>query len=158
LETARLILREATEADVGHILRAGLREADKIEAFRMTGRDPYEALHASWALSSHRYIVELDGQPKAFAGCAPLGLLGSVGVPWLITTEDAPQHWRRFLRMSCVIMRRFVASYDRLQNRVDVDNTASIRWLKWLGFTVHENNPVPFGPGQFPFYPFELEV
>lgn len=151
----KVIFRHATEADVGRIIDLGLREADLIECRRMTGRPIHEALHHSWAVSLHRYAVVLNDDPVAFAGCYPLNLFEGVGSPWLITTNEAPRHWWRFLKFSRLILEIFKQDYNKLTNVVDAENKTSIKWLKWLGFNVSEEITVVRG---FPFHRFEMEV
>jgi hypothetical protein len=42
--------------------------------------------------------------------------------------------------------------YGPLINFVHTDNEKSIRWLRWIGFTIAA--PVPFGIKQHLFHPF----
>ena len=46
--------------------------------------------------------------------------------------------------------------YTWLVNWVDDRNTCAIRWLKWMGFTIHE--PEPYGVANLPFRRFDMKM
>jgi hypothetical protein len=47
-------------------------------------------------------------------------------------------------------------AFPHLVNFVHAKNTTSVRWLRRLGFTLHE--AVPYGALGEPFHPFELRA
>jgi hypothetical protein len=152
---AKVTMRPAIEADAHLIMERGLRPADLLECSRMSPRPVLDALHFSLVASTHSYVVERNGEIMALAGCYPTKILQGWGSPWLVTTEDAPQYWRPFLRFSRKILDQFKTSYRVLTNVVDVENTASQRWLTWLGFEVLDT---PVFVRGYPFYRFGMEV
>ena len=64
------------------------------------------------------------------------------GIIWLVATDDIAAHPVAFFRLSRRIFNNLKEGYSLLENYVHVNNTLSIRWLKWLGFTIEppQNN------------------
>lgn len=95
-----------------------------------------------------------DGEPVALFGVGALSLLQGVGTPWLLGTDRMWRHPRTLV----VEGRRYLSTmrslYPHLVNYVDARNDASIRWLKRLGFTLHD--PAPYGAMGLPFHKFEV--
>jgi len=89
-------------------------------------------------------------------GVAPASLLGSVGVPWMIGTQEIDSHAKAFLRRNKAYVERMSELYNYLVNFVDARNTRAIGWLKWLGFTILEAQP--HGPDGLPFHRFEMRA
>jgi len=86
-------------------------------------------------------------------GVIPTSLLTGGGVIWLLGTDDVKRNARGFLEVSPGCLAQIMTRYHHLHNYVDQRNTASIRWLKWMGF---EFQPAqPFGPYGLPFHRFE---
>jgi hypothetical protein len=46
--------------------------------------------------------------------------------------------------------------FPEMRNYVDARHARSIRWLKWLGFTIEEARPMGFAG--LPFHPFGMRV
>ena len=130
-----------------------MREADVLEV-SATGNLPYESLTEGFNLSSRCWTGLVDNRPAAIFGVAPMSVLGGVGSPWLLGTDTCMKVKREFLTGSKPYVEQMLGLYPRLVNYVDVRNTASIRWLKWLGFEIHE--PIPFGLSGELFHPFEM--
>ena len=128
---------------VDHVLDVAenLREEDELEVHLshcMAGR---EAVIESWAYSEVvRGMLTDDGQ-----AC---GLCGVVGQRiWMLGTDRLTEN-RKARWQLCVEGRKWVDNcleeLDRpLFNQVYSKNHESIRWLKYLGFTVER--PRPFG-------------
>lgn len=110
----------------------------------------YEAVQGS--LNVKKIVV--NGKVVAVFGDAVYSLLGSVGVPWLISTVHVENHAKAFLKVCRPEVQGMLTRHRQLINYVDARNTAAIRWLKWLGF--HFGELTPYGPKRLPFYPFTL--
>lgn len=78
-----------------------------------------------------------DGTPLCVYGVVPLRLLPPAGQPWMLAHRDLPRHARAFLRESRRWLQGEQARYEYLVNWVGAWHTRSIRWLSWLGFTIH---------------------
>ena len=131
-----------------------VRQADIDEITEALGvpieRALYEAVQGS--LNVKKIVV--DGKVVAVFGDAVYSLLGSVGVPWLISTVHVEHHARAFLKVCKPEVQAMLTRHQHLLNYVDVRNTVAIRWLKWLGFSF--GPAAPYGARRFLFHPFTM--
>lgn len=150
---AKVIFRPVESGDVGYIA-AHLREADRQEiAATRPNADPADVIANAVLRSSHTWVAA-NGSPIAIFGVAPVSLLGSIGSPWLLATDEAFKHPRTLV----VAGRRYISTmralYSKLFNYVDARNDKSIRWLRRIGFTVLP--AVPYGVEGELFHRFEM--
>lgn len=131
-----------------------LREADQLEVYAATGRDPDKALRDAWKNSLHRWSIVWRGEIIGLFGLSSLSLMGRTGVPWLLGTDKMKEIKLTFVKQSVHFISAMLEIYPVLMNWVDARNTLSIRWLKWLGFKM-KNQPQPYGFEKRPFYYFE---
>jgi hypothetical protein len=129
-----------------------MRQADRDEVFAASKKTPREALEYSLAKSTEAWTVLIDGRPEIMFGVGDINILAGVGAPWLLGTDAVEEHAKVFLRGSITWRNQLLSRYSTLRNFVDARNTASLRWLKWLGFRVLD--PVEMGGNQF--HLFEL--
>lgn len=131
-----------------------VRQADIDEITEALGipmeRALYEAVQGS--LNARKIVV--NGEVVAVFGDAVYSLLGSVGVPWLISTIHVEKHAKAFLKVCKPEVQGMLTRHQNLLNYVDVRNTAAIRWLKWLGFSF--GPAAPYGARRFLFHPFTM--
>ncbi len=132
-----------------------LRLADAAEVYATSGRTAEAALLAALRRSTQAWTCLVDGEPGCMWGVGPLSLVAGRGCPWLLGTVAIEQHPMTFLRQSRAYLRQMLHTYSRLENHVDARNTVSIRWLRWLGFTIEP--PAPYGFLQLPFHRFHME-
>ena len=142
---------DATEEHVAMMCARGIRRADHIEALRMTGADGEIILHESFCMSKgRRCTIFYRGEAWAMFGVADT-ILGNTATPWFIAVEGIEAHWFKVAKYSRKIIQVMLNEYPFLENYVDVENTASIRWLQWLGFNISwEATPIR----GYPFYYF----
>ena len=121
--------------DLEAVLSMELREIDKKEGWAALGLDPQAARLASLNATTDGLwvIVERDEIVGVF-GIAPLG--NRQGCPWLVGTDQLTKLGTRFLRGCKMWMSMVTPYYDLLTNYVAAENTDTIRWLRWLGFTI----------------------
>ena len=131
-----------------------IRQADTDELWATSKSTPEQAMANGLSMSSDVWTMTVDGNPLCMCGVVSVGQ--SVGVPWMIGTEDIERHAMAFLRLSVRHMKVVVANYNHLINYVDDRNVIAISWLKWLGFTMDE--PAPFGPFGVMFRRFEMRA
>lgn len=138
--------------DHARALAPRLRDADREEVKAQSGLAPGAALLASVAMGNATAALE-DGVVIALFGCPRWSVLGEGGVPWMLGCN-------RVLEIPTVVLRhnkRFVeqwrSEFAYLSNHVDARNEVSIRWLRWLGFTIHD--PAPHGPYGMAFHKFD---
>ena len=135
-------------------LASRLRPADEAEV-RALGERPYEALRTSIVrgLWADAYLV--DGEVAAIVGLGLSSFLGGHGVPWLLTSPLVDRHRKTFLRCSRATLARMLAETPRLENRVHAGNAQTIRWLRWLGFSLETAVKTP--PRGASFRHFHIE-
>lgn len=134
-------------------LAENMREKDREEIFAFTGYDPYTALK-----TSHKYSVEsgawvVDGRVACMAGVARPTVLSDINMPWLLSSDVVPVHSRRFLRGTKVFVDNWKSKYKYMMNFVDSRYDEAIRWVEWLGFTVH---PKEYDVNGVIFYKFDM--
>lgn len=130
---------EATE-EKALVIGQNLREEDRTEVWlshRATGMD---AVMDSWGQSDICRCIETDDGE-------PVGLTGLNGNRiWMLGTDELVATRRRRLQL-CIEGRGWVehcldAAGMAIGNDVYAKNTASIRWLKHLGFSVAQPRPM----------------
>lgn len=119
-----------------------MREADAIEVWAANKHTPIEALDLSVRHSHTCMIVYDDDIPLTALGLVLRGFLSDTGVPWLLSAEQALDHRKEFLRLSPSVIDKMLQIRPKLVNHVHVGNKLSIRWLKWLGFTIEDPEPM----------------
>ena len=132
-----------------------IREQDRVEIYETSAGQPWPRLTHSVQRSERTATLMVGEEPVALIGVGRLSLTSRTGVPWMIGTEAVRQNARRLLPHGREVVRKMMQGHDILLNMVHVENEASIRWLKSLGFTMHE--PRPYGWRGSKFYPFTLK-
>lgn len=134
-------VREAKLVDV-LILSCHIRDCDRREIWHMAHKLPIDAFMDGYKVSDKPYVVEWKGKPIAMFGVS--GNKGSVGVPWMLATDDIQKIAKSFLRECKPYVEKMHDDYPVLTNFVWSKNEVHIAWLKWLGFTF--GDAVPMGP------------
>lgn len=142
-----------TADDVATILPI-VRQADIDEITEALGIPMASALQDAITGSLNAKKIVVDGLVVAVFGDAPYSILGSIGVPWLISTIHVEHHARAFLKVCKPEVQGMLTRHQHLMNYVDARNTVAIRWLKWLGFTF--GPAAPYGARRFLFHQFTL--
>lgn len=149
---ADILIRPATLDDVAD-LAPRLREADRDEVWDSHRSTPEEALGRSLRLSTHAWAGLADGRLVCMWGVCPASMLDRIGVPWLLGSDEIETHQIAFLRRNRPMIAEMMETYTVLTNWVDARNTMSMRWLRWMGFTLFPAHP--FGVAGLPFHRFE---
>lgn len=118
-----------------------MRAIDKLECVEGSGSTPMEALKRGVKTSSHCSVVVIDGRPCAVVGLVIVNYLQGIGVPWLLATNDAVENKRVFISHCKQGLDDMKTICPNLVNYVHVDNYLSIKWLKWMGFTIDPSEP-----------------
>jgi len=131
------------------------RKTDKAELFALALIDPYNAIKDGVETSETSWTGLINNVPVCIFGVCPVGgLFGNMGRPWMIGTDLIDQHAITFLRRNKKFVKMMLNQYGYLSNYVDCRNTKAIQWLRWLGFSFNE--PEPMGPFMLPFMRFEM--
>lgn len=146
-------IREATAWDCEE-LAAQMRPGDVAECDAY-GYTPLEGLLVSMRQSRGAWALLLGGEVAAIFGALPVPpttlVSPDTGYVWVLTGKAVDRHRFAFWRASRALLAHFARSFDFVTNIVDARYTASLCWLRRLGFEVHP--AVAFGPQRRPFHP-----
>lgn len=132
-----------------------MRVEDIDEVWASDRQDPHTALVRGVAASHYTTGVLINGDACAILGLSKRDTLTGAGVPWLLGTNAAMRHRREFLLQSPPVIQQMLDICPRLFNYVHCDNKSSIRWLRWLGFTIEP--ATPYGVGGELFHKFHMQ-
>jgi hypothetical protein len=127
-----------------------MRPEDRAEVWASDGHTPEEAIQSALAASSEAWAGLVDGRVICLFGVSKLTFLGDAASPWLLGSTEIPRHFRHFLRAGRVVVKTWKERYPVLVNFTDSRYSAAVRWLSWLGFTIHP--AAPHGPFGVPFH------
>lgn len=133
-----------------------LRSADKAELEAATGLDScvYSLTHGvafgkAWAIKEDFGELEL---PFVLFGVMPFSK--TIGIPWMVATDDLIKHKRFVLRHSKEYVKKMLELYpDGLLNFIDCRNTVHIEYIKRLGFVI-DGLTDSYGVSKLPFLRF----
>ena len=131
------------------------RQADVDELWAAARTSPFVSLLRGIQNSPECWTGSIDGEPVCMFGVAAQSILTGYGVPWMVGTSAIDRHSKAFLKGSKFVVEGMLHKWSHLENWVDARNVRAIRWLKYLGFTVHP--PLPYGELGLPFHCFEME-
>lgn len=146
----RLSLAPLTRQSIDRVL-AHLSADDRAELAAAGSRDWSAVFGAAAETADLAGAVEVEGLPIAVWG---VNRSGEHGVPWMVATDEVRQYRREFLALSVAVFAAMCDRFGVLVNLVHADHVRAIRWLTWLGCTVHRE---PVGPGGR-FYRFTKEA
>ena len=138
-----------------HELANTMDPCDIRECWAANHYGPYDALRHSLYHTQYPRTGLLDKMVMCIWGVGKLSYLSKEGIPWMLKSNLVQEHPKEFIRRSKLLVKDMFNEAIVLTNMVDVRNVQSIRWLKWVGFDVHD--PVPFGPDGMLFHPFIME-
>jgi hypothetical protein len=141
-----------------HSLAATMRADDASEVAAL-GLTPLDALLESLRASEVALTLLFDSEPAVMWGAEPVRrtLLSEpvAASVWCLTGTGVERHRKDFARVSRAGVAALIARYPVLFADVDARYARSLRWVRWLGFTVLP--AVPFGVSGEPFHPIVLE-
>lgn len=150
------VLIRPTQPGDADTLFDNLRPADMAECLAYGDPDVLGGIRDSIRRSMLCWTADIDGELVAVLGVVPLNFIGGIGSPWMLGTTALDRHARVLVRETPDYIARMLRAFPHLINYVHADNTTSVRWLRRLGFTLHE--PAPHGPLGALFRRFELKV
>lgn len=137
---AKATYRPATEQDA-YALARDMRPADVRECWA-SGSDPLEGAFLGLQ-SGYCWALDIDGELAAMFGVVGVSPLSYVGGVWLMATNLATRHKRRFTLAIGDIVEQLLERYAVLTNMVHMANADAVKWLKFAGFTLMEPAPHP---------------
>ena len=147
-------VRTANHGDIAR-MAPHVREADRQELWAIGYMTPEKALTEGLRMSKFAYTGTVDGRPAVMFGVCDGAVLGGLGNVWLIGTDEIEQNALTFLYESPKYLRKMQKRYEMLTNYIDARNKVAIRWLRWLGFSFDDAEPM--GPFKVPFHRFWLK-
>ncbi len=136
-------------------LALDMRRADVEEIWASSHRTPKEALMEGLHQSDLSAVAVCDGVPLIMFGVVKRDLLSGTGIVWMLGANAATKYRRNFLTLAPRYVDEMLNFCPRLTNMVHSKNRESIRWLKWLGFTV--DPPTRYGRENQLFHNFHIE-
>lgn len=117
------------------------------------GRSPKAALRLGLATSQHcvTVIEEAAGRPIAMFGVMTLSLVGQVGVPWFLGTDDVFNYPRDLAWTGRAMIETWQTRFKVMRNVVAVENDKAIRLLRYWGATVGDEVEMHRGVAFVPF-------
>lgn len=132
-----------------------IRKPDLDELWATCMQRPIDVLVSGLEDSSAVKTGIIDDEPVCVWGVVEQSLLFNTGKPWMVASKNLDDAPLTFLRHCKPEVMKLLDNYDTLENYVDVRNTKSVQWLRWLGFTIDE--PVNYGIFNLPFHKFWME-
>lgn len=133
-----------------------MRQADRDEVTASSGDNILRSVKLAIGASEDCWVAESDGELFSIWGIAPVSLLSDEAAPWMLGTPLIYRHARLLTRTARDYCRDALGRYQLLANYVDARNTASIRWLRRIGFELHPAKR--HGVAGLPFHRFEMRA
>lgn len=150
---SKVIARQLQDGDL-EVFEANLRQPDRDEVIALRGPDVLDALRKAVAVSDRVLVFEYRGKLLALFGVVTTSLIEQAGCPWMLGTTAVDKYPGALMFQGRRYIAEMMAEYRYLENYVDARNSKSIRWLRKLGFKIHE--PVPLGLWKLPFHKFDM--
>lgn len=115
-----------------------MRERERL-AFAEAKLDPVETIFDEVLKSVICKAALADGQCAAIWGAKLPGVLGTHAYIWVVCSEMIEQYPVTFLRHSRKAIAELRQTVPHLHGLVLAEFEDSIKWLRWLGFTVAES-------------------
>lgn len=149
-----LIVRNATIEDVQY-MKDHLQEVDINEIWAVNHSWPEDALIRSFNNSVFCMTYVYKGVPVVMFGVGAGTLISSLGVVWMLSTDDIRKISVSFLKTCRKFVDMMLEIYPTLVNYVHADNKISLNWLRRLGARIEDASA--WGADNELFHRFTLE-
>ncbi|MAE81629.1 MAG: hypothetical protein CMB80_02750 [Flammeovirgaceae bacterium] len=133
-----------------------LRQVDKDEIMASHGFEPKEAITKCFAKANAAKVGCVDSVPFIMFGVTRHTIISDHASIWMLGTDELENHSIRFIRECHKAVVDISEGMAIIENWCDARNELTLRWLKWLGFTIED--PEPYGMYQLPFHHFYKKV
>jgi len=148
-----ITIRRAKVADAIS-LAPRLRLADRSECMAALGMSPEAVLPLLVQQGNYVWAgVDEVGEVFGLFGVDPVKGMDSLGIVWMVTTDDIFKHRRNLLKLAPKWLDRLHKVRPLLGNHIDARNTTHIHWLKRMGFSFLRTH-TEFGVEKRPFHEF----
>jgi len=148
-----LYVEKGTPADAFE-LAFKLKQIDKYEV-AMAGHTPLEALVNPFRFTRpnvNTYTVFDSEEVVAMFGVVSKRNDLRKGSVWMLSSNKLDNYWKYFTKRTKKWTDYFLSDYDYVDNVISIDNKTSIKWLKWLGFTINDKEILVKGNKVLYFY------
>ena len=133
------IIRKPNIFDVNNLV-INAREADKYEAFLLSGRSLKEAFDATPNLYENSYVWEVDSKLVCMYGVSPW--VDNKNILWFLATDDF-EKYRRCAAVECKeIFDKLTKGRGEMFNYIHYRHEKALRWVQWLGCKIHDPEPI----------------
>jgi hypothetical protein len=117
--------------------------AEDIREIEALGNTVEGAIRHSVDSTPDPWTVLYDGRVIAMFGLAIISILSGLASPWMLSAAELPiQHRHATARLTKQAVDIWKREHPRLINIIDPRYKSGIRWLQWLGFKVHDPEPM----------------
>lgn len=106
------------------------------------GLSPEQAIAMSLENSDISWRVMLEEEPIAIWGWRLDSFITGSASVWMFSYPAADRHKVFFARKSRELMNELLVLLSSLTCEVHAEHTTAVRWLRWLGFTLHDTRRV----------------
>jgi len=119
-----------------------MQKEDRDNAWAIAHISPEQAIRHSVEASIESETWLVDGRVMAIRGVSKGTFLSPYACVWMLGAEGLRNYPVIFLKGSREWVERMLDEHSHLVNYVDGRNKRSLKWLKWLGFTIHPAAPL----------------
>lgn len=153
MDKDKVIVAKTSPEHIG-MLKNNLSEENERESFAMAHKSGSQVLQEAFDASEISYTMLYNGEPVLSLGVIRKSLLSDEGLLWLMHSADIKKVKIRALRKSVYYLKKFLMTFNSLENYIDARNVLTIKWLKWCNFTIDDAKRV--GSENMPFHKFHL--
>ena len=145
-------MNEVKVTEDWHVERLGsTMNREDVDAVRaMADMGPHDALTSSVDHSTKSFTWLADGDVGCIWGYSSETYLSTSAQPWMLGSPLIMKNPRYFLRGCRQFYDLLLDRHELLYNYIDARHTRSLRWIEWLGATVHPAAPI--GVAGMPFH------
>jgi len=147
-------IRPARYADIEPFCRV-IRPGDVAEIAASSGVLPADEIRRAMGMSPRAWTATLDGEPAAMLGVGSVSMLADHGKVWMHGSVLMDRARRRVALATRDHLPEVRRGWRTIGNWVDARYSLSIRWLRWLGFEIGEQQF--YGVLRLPFLPFRMD-
>lgn len=139
-----------------YLMAPFVRAVDTDEIKVSYGSEPLDALIHGIRRSDTCKTVRVNDEIMMMFGIGRHTLVSDQASIWMLATSLIEDHPTKFLRGCGEELTEISRGFKIVENWCDARNKVTLRWLRWLGFTIEEAEP--YGIFGMPFHHFYKEV
>ncbi len=140
------VIRRPTIFDVDYLCE-NAREADKKEAYLLSGRSLRESFEDTPGLYENSFVWEMNGKLVCMYGVTPWK--DDENVIWFLATDEFDKYKNIVRRHSKRVFEELIKGKKNLFNYVHAEHPTALKWLEWLGCDIHIAEPIGLGGAMF---------